>query len=711
MRRRGKYCAGASGLWKERDKMRILRLHIENFGKLHDLDMEFQEGFHVIRAENGWGKSTLAAFIRAMFYGLPCTTRRSLKENDRKHYLPWQGGAFGGSMEFQIGDKAYRAERFFGKKDKEDTFVLYDLETGLVSSDYSELLGEELFHVDRAAYGRSSFFMQQDIAAALNDSLNARLTHVEEDAGDMRNYEQAMLYLENQMKYYRKTGNRGQIGKLEEQRRRVREELIKCREQEEEIDIWKNRLVSQNRRVEEAADTVGKLEKKLQQTQEHKQIEKKKAQYDLLKSQAEEKQEELQRTAASLAEYSNTPPKEKELDKAREWIYQLEGSRQKEAEAKRQVQDAVAYMGNMEDARDDHVSPGMIFGILAGLCLILGGFCLFMGWYVVGIIVLGIAALAFLAGFTKVRRSHMEKEHLEHRIQESRQRVREAERVLRETEKKRDNLEKKISEFLSLPRRTDVAEMERSWKQMRRESRDYRDLKQKYELQRKEASRSRELWFHYREGLSEKERKILSAPQGAVSDLQVWKDRLKDGRIQLKRLQKEKRDMEYRIAGLQEEAERLPELEEKGAWLSEQILEAEREHMLLEQTARYLKMAREQFSARYLSDLQSRLEYYLHILRPEQESLPSLDVTLHMNIQEAGALRSMESQSTGQQDLYHFAARLAILDVLYREEQPPLILDDPFVNLDTARQQRVMELLTQLSEKRQMVYFTCRNNE
>lgn len=691
--------------------MRILRLHIENFGKLHDLDMEFQEGFHVICAENGWGKSTLAAFIRAMFYGLPCTTRRSLKENDRKHYQPWQGGAFGGSMEFQAGEKVYRAERVFERKDREDTFMLYDLETGLVSSDYSELLGEELFHVDRAAYGRSSFFMQQDIAAALNDSLNARLTHVEEDAGDMRNYEQAMLYLENQMKYYRKTGNRGQIGKLEEQRRRVREELIKCREREEEIDIWKNRLVSQKRRVEEASDTVGKLEKKLQRAQEHKQIEKKKAQYDLLKSQAEERREELQKTAASLAEYTSTPPKEKELDKAREWIYQLDVSRQKEAEAKRQVQDAVSYLGNMEDARDDHASPGMVFGILAGLCLILGGFCLFMGWYVAGIIGLGIAVLAFLAGFTKIRSSRMEKEHLEHRIEESRQRVREAERALRETENKRDNLEKKISGFLSLPRRTDVAEMERIWKQMRRESRDYRDLKQKYELQRKEASRSRELWFQYGEGLSEAERKLLSAPKGTASDLQIWKARLEDCRIQLKHLQKEKRDMEYRIAGLQEEAERLPELEEKDAWLSEQILEAEREHRLLEQTAGYLKMAREQFSARYLNDLQSRLEYYLRILRPEQEPLPSLDVTLHMNIQEAGALRSMESQSTGQQDLFHFAARLAILDVLYKEEQPPLILDDPFVNLDTVRQQRVMELLLQLSEKRQMVYFTCRNNE
>ena len=64
--------------------MQILRIHIENFGKLHDFDMEFREGLNHINAANGWGKSTLAAFLKAVFYGLEATTRRSLKENERK---------------------------------------------------------------------------------------------------------------------------------------------------------------------------------------------------------------------------------------------------------------------------------------------------------------------------------------------------------------------------------------------------------------------------------------------------------------------------------------------------------------------------------------------------------------------------------------------------------------------------------------------------
>ena len=53
--------------------MRLLRCHIENFGVLSGFDYEFPAGLAVICRENGFGKSTLAAFLKAMFYGLPRT--------------------------------------------------------------------------------------------------------------------------------------------------------------------------------------------------------------------------------------------------------------------------------------------------------------------------------------------------------------------------------------------------------------------------------------------------------------------------------------------------------------------------------------------------------------------------------------------------------------------------------------------------------------
>ena len=43
--------------------MKLTRLHVENFGKLQNFDYSFDKGLNILLEENGWGKSTLAAFI------------------------------------------------------------------------------------------------------------------------------------------------------------------------------------------------------------------------------------------------------------------------------------------------------------------------------------------------------------------------------------------------------------------------------------------------------------------------------------------------------------------------------------------------------------------------------------------------------------------------------------------------------------------------
>jgi uncharacterized protein YhaN len=67
--------------------MQIRRIQIADFGKLHDMELDFSEGFQTITGENGWGKSTMAAFIKAMLYGMEATTRRSLLENEIEQFL------------------------------------------------------------------------------------------------------------------------------------------------------------------------------------------------------------------------------------------------------------------------------------------------------------------------------------------------------------------------------------------------------------------------------------------------------------------------------------------------------------------------------------------------------------------------------------------------------------------------------------------------
>lgn len=248
--------------------MRLLRLHIENFGRLENFDLELNEGVNVLYKKNGWGKSTLAVFIKAMLYGLPATSRRSLDENERRKYTPWQGGAFGGSLEFECRKGSFRIERFFGAKEAADTFALYDLITNLPSTVFSASLGEELFGIDADGFERSTYLSQRELSArGENNSISAKLGNLLDDVGDIGNFDTAMEALDKRRKFYVMTGNRGAIADMDREMLDRQHELERClrikeameaQEQEREdcvlqIGALENTVIATRDRLQRAA--------------------------------------------------------------------------------------------------------------------------------------------------------------------------------------------------------------------------------------------------------------------------------------------------------------------------------------------------------------------------------------------------------------------------------------------------------------------------
>lgn len=58
-------------------------------------------------------------------------------------------------------------------------------------------------------------------------------------------------------------------------------------------------------------------------------------------------------------------------------------------------------------------------------------------------------------------------------------------------------------------------------------------------------------------------------------------------------------------------------------------------------------------------------------------------------------------------DLSNLSVRFALLDVLFPNEKPVLILDDPFVNLDAKKIDAARKLIRKEAEDFQIIYFTC----
>ena len=134
--------------------MRILSCYIAGFGRFSQEQFNFTFPLTVIRGDNGWGKTTLADFLRCMLYGLDGGRVKSVENNDRVKYAPWRGGAFGGSLVFEYGGKQYRVQRSFGKTPAYDSAQVFD-QNQMQCYEFgekAERLGEVLFGMNAESY-------------------------------------------------------------------------------------------------------------------------------------------------------------------------------------------------------------------------------------------------------------------------------------------------------------------------------------------------------------------------------------------------------------------------------------------------------------------------------------------------------------------------------------------------------------------------------
>ena len=192
--------------------MKLIECYIENFGKISKQKFSFRDGLNCIKEDNGWGKTTLAAFIKVMLYGMSDTKKTNLEENDRKHYLPWGGGTCGGSLTFTAGGKTYRVERTFAPKAADDSYTLYDTATGRISTDFPNGLGEGLFGIDADGFERTVYLSERALTPKSdNKSISAKLSDLVGCDGDIGGMDDALKALEEKRKFYYKKGGSGEI--------------------------------------------------------------------------------------------------------------------------------------------------------------------------------------------------------------------------------------------------------------------------------------------------------------------------------------------------------------------------------------------------------------------------------------------------------------------------------------------------------------------
>ena len=761
--------------------MKLIKCHIENFGKLNNFEFNFSEGFNSIKEENGWGKSTFATFIKSMFYGLPSTTKRNLDENERKKYTPWQGGNFGGNIDFEINGKQYRIERFFGKNNSEDTFSLIDIATGKESKDYTENIGEQVFELDEEAFERSAFIPQKVLNSSINESISNKLTNLIQGTTDNYNYEDAQDKLDKKRSFLSNNKGSGQIqlieNKIEDVIGQITElntSALAINDIQKQVDLYDNdidKLLKEQSEIKTQIKEYSKAQQKIANKDLYNKLSNEVAETnktirvkenifngkntsvpeidsyiniakDVSKRESElklkEKDEYVNKKYDSLVKYfgdENDIPTAEKTKEISDKILNYNS-------LKNQVESLSVQQKSINESNKKSKLLGL-FAILSLLSLILGA-VLINKYLMVSVILLVIGGILLLSsGFMYlVNMINVKTKNVNNVNYEQ----------LQSNNNECLKLQKEIEKFLYCFEDVDT-DYNTAINNIILNRKDFENIKKQKEENLKENN-------ELRDSLSEEKVKVenfleqfnldknidlldnLALLKQTLIDISNLKEKLKKEQEELDNFKKEKnfdiddnsivnvdinklqsKESEYqkqidayreyksncvaKINKIQDDISALDDLESQKENLENELNELNKEFNAIKNAKKFLEMANESLSTKFLEPMKNGLNKYLSLITGKDFENLKLDIDFNISFEEYGKYRDVDYYSKGYKNIIDLCMRLALIDALFDKEKPFIVLDDPFVNMDDVKIENAKQFLHELSKTYQLIYFSC----
>lgn len=251
--------------------MIIKSLTAVNFGKLHDKKLNLREGLNIIAAPNEWGKTTWAAFIEAMLYGVDTSERQKQGAIPFKQkYAPLNGLDMAGAMEFYKNDGSiYEIQRSQKGKTPLGNIKMTRNDSGNEVPVNGEP-GEELFGIGRHGFRQTYFTSQLLVKTESSGEVEKKLQNLSNTGQEEISYSDITKKLENLRKPL--TNRQGGRQKhLEDERIRLlsafemaREDLKELEDLRAAIEVkqaeYNKALASQNAvKIRAAYEKYGKI--------------------------------------------------------------------------------------------------------------------------------------------------------------------------------------------------------------------------------------------------------------------------------------------------------------------------------------------------------------------------------------------------------------------------------------------------------------------
>ena len=707
--------------------MRLISIRIENFGKLNNFDLTLDNGKNVILHDNGYGKTTLATFIKVMFYGFEDEgARKVVRERDK--YKPWQGGVYGGTIRFEAGGRIYALRRTFGDKPVNDEFEIRDTATNIISNDYSLNIGEELFLLDAESFKKAMYIGQNSVMTSTTGRINSHVTTGADALEDLDGFDRAIKAIEDRQNNISERRKTGELYKKKEELSAIEREITK----EESLNHSYSDLCA---RISDCKSAIGKLKAeednlyvKQKEISRKKDLTALKKEYDLLAgavtatgNKVKEYKAEFKGRIVSEAEVEVMLTRNTELISAKS---AADAHKLSEEELRRMDELKTEISRGTEEPEIGHKpvynKPIMeaIGIIVAILGMAAGAAIMIMSRnYVVGGILIGIG-LALLAGsvifmFARKNKYRMAVATWQAEVAAEKKRLEDM-RHLNEIEY--DRLSSKKSEYESksveaLKIRGEIAEFLAgagivAEANPMQQLLSLQDLTVNYRhamLACEEAGKKLESFI---KGTPDIEEVKACTKTESVDELTDINARLKEIDIEEDSIKANLKIYDGNLEELNELFEGIEDAKSRRDVLSEEIAAGRKEAVILEKTNGYLQQAKASFISRYTAPVLDAFKKYYGMLADDKEKF-LLDANINITKEEEGAQREIEALSSGNRDLVGLALRMAFVSAMTKKERPFIIMDDPFVNFDTRRVERAKRFLNEISKEYQVIYRTC----
>ncbi len=246
-------------------------LYIKSFGKLKGKKISFTDGVNIIEGANESGKSTVCAFIRFIFYGLPSNN------SEKMRYLSWDNATASGSIVIKTkkNGKRYRIERevtrFVTEEKKyafRETLGIYDAETNMICFK-GQSPGDVFFGVSASVFENTAYIRQTANTQFDNYTIGNEAENIIFSGNERLNTSLALSKLDGaRAALLNQSKDGGKIFDLEEKRKMIDPRLEKAQTNESDIislegthRILNEKSVYFKKRMKEVQDELAEYER------------------------------------------------------------------------------------------------------------------------------------------------------------------------------------------------------------------------------------------------------------------------------------------------------------------------------------------------------------------------------------------------------------------------------------------------------------------